>query len=402
MAFHEFPFPPGTPLFPRAEVVRVYLASYADHFHLRKHIKFNERVTHLTWDGHTQLWTLGAAGRDWKYDAVVIASGHFHVPRWPDISGINSWRRSSHSMWYREPSPFKGISVVVVGGGPSGIDISTEVSRVARSTIHAFPDAIPNDKVDPDGKLKHRGRVIAVSTVGSSVQFEDGTWERGVDHIIWATGYKFAFPFFSDLKVELPRDSEPVGAPTALPDHLINSTTHVFPLSRHIFPLRDYPSHSLAFIGLPIRLSPFPVWEAQAHAFAAVLVAPARFDAQLEEDAVLRRYAVLAEKCDGSASRIAAAWHRMSEDHPILKGQFEYTQNLLEYGGKTSWDVPNWAPGIYAQKDVLRSEWRALERLGLAEEWVRDVGKGGSDEWVILMNKILDRAPGDQREQSVP
>ena len=48
-----------------------------------------------------------------SFDAVVIASGHYHVCRVPDIPGLAEWKRRwpsrvQHSKTYRRPSQFKG------------------------------------------------------------------------------------------------------------------------------------------------------------------------------------------------------------------------------------------------------------------------------------------------------
>ena len=47
------------------------------------------------------------------FDTVVIASGHYHVCRVPNIPGLAEWKRKwpsrvQHSKNYRRPAPFKG------------------------------------------------------------------------------------------------------------------------------------------------------------------------------------------------------------------------------------------------------------------------------------------------------
>ena len=41
-----------------------------------------------------------------------------------------------HTHSYREPSPFAGQRVVVVGASASGEDISREIARVAKKVLH--------------------------------------------------------------------------------------------------------------------------------------------------------------------------------------------------------------------------------------------------------------------------
>ena len=48
-----------------------------------------------------------------KFDAVVVASGHYHAPRVPDIPGLAEWKRLypdriQHSKGYRSPKDYQG------------------------------------------------------------------------------------------------------------------------------------------------------------------------------------------------------------------------------------------------------------------------------------------------------
>lgn len=47
------------------------------------------------------------------FDAVVVASGHYHAARVPDIPGLADWKRAypdrvQHSKGYRRPEDFHG------------------------------------------------------------------------------------------------------------------------------------------------------------------------------------------------------------------------------------------------------------------------------------------------------
>jgi MFS transporter, ACS family, pantothenate transporter len=46
------------------------------------------------------------------FDAVVVASGHYHIPQVPDIPGLADWKRAwpsriQHSKSYRNPKGFE-------------------------------------------------------------------------------------------------------------------------------------------------------------------------------------------------------------------------------------------------------------------------------------------------------
>jgi len=46
-SFEDFPFPRGTPLYPRHDVVRGYLVAYADHFGVTPHIRVHSAVERI-------------------------------------------------------------------------------------------------------------------------------------------------------------------------------------------------------------------------------------------------------------------------------------------------------------------------------------------------------------------
>lgn len=62
------------------------------------------------------------------FDAVVIASGHYHACRIPDISGLAEWKkrwptRVQHSKSYRHPGSFKDQVSISQGLGAAGSNL---------------------------------------------------------------------------------------------------------------------------------------------------------------------------------------------------------------------------------------------------------------------------------------
>ena len=73
-----------------------------------------------------------AGGGAYRARAVVAATGSFRDGYLPDVPGRSEFRgRVLHSSDYRNPGPFVGQRVVVVGGGNSGVQIAVELARVA-------------------------------------------------------------------------------------------------------------------------------------------------------------------------------------------------------------------------------------------------------------------------------
>ena len=400
MAYADYPFPPSTPIYPPASVVCTYLRRYAEHFGLIPHIRFNTTVVSVEQNSTTHQWEVTiSTGESFLFDSIVVCNGKYRVPRFPDTPGLDTWLskgKASHSAWYRRPADLSGNNVIlVVGCGPSGRDITIELLSVpdeSRTIIHSITGASNEDK----GNLKIRGQISRFDDNNNGqgrVVFEDGTIESGIDYCILATGYQMSFPFFSDsvLRDAIP----PFDTLPALPDRLYNTTYGVFPFARHIFPLRAHDSKNLTLafmIGLPIRVVPFPLFEAQARAIFHVFDNPNSFDCIQETKDIIARYEQLLDEVGNSPARIAKVWH-------VVKGlgQFDYRDQLHELA-KESFRVEEWERLMYANKDVLRQVWKMLEKSGEAENWVKGIGENGRREWVGVLERMLGRA----REEGLP
>ncbi|KAF7983442.1 hypothetical protein HWV62_21706 [Athelia sp. TMB] len=394
MAYTSFSFPPSTPLFPPASTVLTYLKSYAAHFHLTQHIRLNTSVKDLRWDPVSNKWKaeLSNAPDKLDYDYIIVGNGHYNLPRYPEMPGLSKWLeegKAIHSAWYRHPHNL-GNTVLVLGGGPSGQDISSEMLDSARTVIHS----IPGTSADDEGRLKHRGRLIELTEDGHAV-FEDGRRDP-VDFVILATGYKTSFPFLesSALPIQFPQPVPP------LPREAYNSEYHVFPLAKHLFPIQSaFPPTSIAFVGLQKRVAPLPLLEAQARAVLRVFADPGALDPTREAVDIVTRYEELKAVCGDSPLAIAKAWHTTPDAE-----QFDYRNEMYAFaGGEPQVVVTDWEREMYAEKGVLRAAWRELERTGHADEWVKGVGEGGIEEWVDMMRRLIKHAekPGQQGSEEL-
>lgn len=67
------------------------------------------------------------------YDAIMICNGHYNEPIMPNILGKENFKgKIEHSNSFRSPEAYKDQRVLVVGGGPSGLDLTLQVSHVAK------------------------------------------------------------------------------------------------------------------------------------------------------------------------------------------------------------------------------------------------------------------------------
>jgi cation diffusion facilitator CzcD-associated flavoprotein CzcO len=81
------------------------------------------------------LWRVETSTGTWLYRAVISATGIFGSPVMPQIEGLPQFRgQVLHAHDFRDPAQVHGKRVLVVGNGPSGIDIAVAAGDVAQST----------------------------------------------------------------------------------------------------------------------------------------------------------------------------------------------------------------------------------------------------------------------------
>lgn len=254
MAFWDFPFEddlPGSTAgdFPGHQTVLHYLTAFTQHKGLDSLIRFDTRVKSIQPpDTLSSNWTLVTCRDETEYfDAIVIANGHYDQPRLPEISGIQSFSGTiSHSKNYRNPDSFASQRVMIWGAAASAQDLSREISSKAE---HVFWCGHPKPHLMtlPRPNISHHADPVKFD--GQSVYLSDKNLIPNVDHFIYCTGYHYDFPFLSDAIVNV-------------------SNNLVSPLYKDIIhPL--YPT--LAFIGIPYLIIPFPLFITQATWFAALL-----------------------------------------------------------------------------------------------------------------------------------
>ncbi|KAG2008749.1 flavin-containing monooxygenase/FMO family protein [Coprinopsis cinerea AmutBmut pab1-1] len=459
MCYSDFLFPPETPLFPKAAAVLQYLEAYADKFSLRPHILFNTTVTSVEPNSSDPSgefkWKIQTSTLSMDVDLVIVGNGHYSVPRYPTTPGLSTWlsesSKAQHAVFYRHPLPKHGDKVLVVGAGPSGRDISTELLSTGRTVIHSMTGTPSEDKLG--GKLKLRGRVKEYGDPQTgTLTFEDGSEETGVDFCILATGYEYSFPFLDSSVLHYPTSSDGASTPyppppPPLPTRLYNTSFNVFPLAQHLLPLipyhpsngdngspTSYPPTSLAFLGLLTRVSPLPLVEIQSKAVLAAFAHPENIDLTKEAVEVMNRYyellptGTMNQDPDEALKVVMKNWHKFEP-----QDQYDYRDNLASFVDFISSPappsatssptlptttstptpkVPSYERYFYSLKDILRSTWVKLEKSGEAEEWVRGVGQGGletsdsderlkkaKEEWVELMHRVVRRGEEDMERE---
>ena len=126
----------------RADVVD-YLESYADHHRLRTLLGTKVRRVDRQ-DGH---WVVRAGDDDLEAGHVVVATGPNHTPELPDWPGRDGFTGELvHASAYRNPSPYGGRDVLVVGAGNTGAEIAVDLveggARSVRLAVRTPPNIV--------------------------------------------------------------------------------------------------------------------------------------------------------------------------------------------------------------------------------------------------------------------
>ncbi|XP_046375796.2 flavin-containing monooxygenase 5-like isoform X1 [Haliotis rufescens] len=263
-SFSDFPIPSHFPPFLTCSMVHDYLKSYCENFGLGKHIHLNTKVINIRKSSDynvTGRWEVETeepqkTQRD-IFDFVMICSGFYKKPRFPDVEGMDTFRGSiEHSMKFKDAARYKGMNVLVVGNSNSSGDLAAESARFAHQVYYSVGEGmwmVPsivkngmpydlvllkrsnlwnaskfskvvanmcNDRLDhvlggicpssPPSRSRRmvndkvqynimNGRIKVVKTLTRlgphEAEFDDGTILKNLDAILFATGYQLLVDF---------------------------------------------------------------------------------------------------------------------------------------------------------------------------------------------------------------
>ncbi|XP_026315023.1 senecionine N-oxygenase-like isoform X1 [Hyposmocoma kahamanoa] len=199
MELRDFPAPDSWPSFPSWKLFYEYIKDYARHFDLEKHIKFLHIVTSVRREGN--VWKVKhkhiPSGEEFveEYDFVVVGTGHHSKPNMPNIPGERLFNGTIiHSHDYRVPDAYKDRRVLMIGSGPSGMDISLDVAETAKTLIHSHHSVVNFRTPFPANYIK-KPDVKEFNENGAI--FVDGTYED-LDDVIYCTGFEYDYPFIDE------------------------------------------------------------------------------------------------------------------------------------------------------------------------------------------------------------
>lgn len=298
------------PRFPRHARVLEYLHRFAIDTCIGDRVRLGHEVRQVVRDDG---WLVDGE----RFDAVAVCNGHFSEPRVPEIRGFAGFPGTAlHSHNYRRPDGFAGKRVVVLGSSVSGGDLSRELADVAEvffsGRLFEKRPPLPQQA----GPIKRCPPIANFDD--ADIVLTNGERIRDVDTMLFCTGYWYRFPFLASDVV-------------AVGDSWVKG------LYRQIVAVED---PSLAFIGLPFRIVPFPVFQRQARWLARSLAGRFPLPSLAERHRT---------HCDEIA-RLRDAGVAERHFHRLEDEQMDYMNRLAEQCGDRS--VPDWFVELWREHNA--------------------------------------------------
>lgn len=136
------PYPKGTPPFPTRDQVVEHLDRHVREAGVQLRLNCTaERIDPETGG----RWRLRTSTGDIHARHVVVATGLMHTPFTPDWAGRSSFTGEMvHSSKYRNPEPYAGKRVLVVGAGSSGMEIAHDLATAGAAKVWMAVRTPPN------------------------------------------------------------------------------------------------------------------------------------------------------------------------------------------------------------------------------------------------------------------
>lgn len=369
------PWPAGTPPNTTQDVIETYIQRLSATHGVHTVTHYNTRVEEINKEPGQTSWSVrtlalrdGCLEEETRlFEAVVIASGHYNLPRVPDIPGLEEWKalfrsRVMHTKQYRSPEMFSGQNVLLIGAGTSALDICRESDGIAAKLYQSarggqfdVPATLLPSGVERVGEVERfrlwdeketasqRSRG-GPSTIPGEVILKDGRVLKDIHHVVIATGYITSYPFLpsfhSDTRSR--NDAGPELLVTAEGDMVHN-------LHKDIFFIDD---PTLAFVGVPYHVATFSLFDFQAQLVARVLAGKATLPSREE----------MREEYDRRAREkgLGRGFHSLK----VAGGEIEYVKDLVDWANRDMAQLggtpmlghnDSWIDGYWAMRDKLKA-----------------------------------------------
>ncbi|XP_067633170.1 senecionine N-oxygenase-like [Eurosta solidaginis] len=199
MAYPDFDYPKNIKqsFISHHEVLK-YHQAYAKHFDLTPHIKLEHEVIRIRpYNGLWEVYVLNKRSNQLlvqEFNFIFVCNGCAVTPHYAPVKDWEKYQgKLMHSHMYRRARDFKDETVLIIGAGPSGMDLAHHICKYAKSvylshnvTQPPFSNLKPN--IVPKPAVKY-------FTPSGACFLDDSTHNFSV--VIYCTGFNYTAPFLS-------------------------------------------------------------------------------------------------------------------------------------------------------------------------------------------------------------
>ncbi|MDN2656611.1 NAD(P)/FAD-dependent oxidoreductase [Cobetia sp. 14N.309.X.WAT.E.A4] len=201
--------------YPPRAVIFDYLKGRVEKAGVRKFIRFNCPVRHVSFDDTRQQFTVSVHDQQSdtvvqeQFDHVIVASGHFSTPNVPEFPGFSEFNgRILHAHDFRDALEFKGKDLLLIGSSYSAEDIGSQCYKYGARSITTSYRTAPMGFAWPENWEE---KPLLQKVDRDTAYFRDGTHKK-IDAIILCTGYLHHFPFLDEpLRLKTANRMWPLG-----------------------------------------------------------------------------------------------------------------------------------------------------------------------------------------------
>jgi cation diffusion facilitator CzcD-associated flavoprotein CzcO len=162
-------FPKGTPIFP----TRDQMVEHIDRHAREEGIDLQLGTTAERIESENGGWLVRTSGGDITSAQVIVATGYEQTPFIPDWDGGSEFGGElTHAAAYRNPEPYVGKRVLVVGSGCTGMEVAHDLTEGGAAKVWLAVRTPPNILLR-QGPGPVPGDFIAVALFHAPVRFAD-------------------------------------------------------------------------------------------------------------------------------------------------------------------------------------------------------------------------------------
>lgn len=318
----------GRPIasYPPRAVLFDYIEGRVKKAGVRKRIRFNTAVQHVSFDEKDQQFTVSTkdlvADREHTetFDHVVVASGHFSTPNVPEFEGFDTFPgRILHAHDFRDAAEFKDKDLLIIGTSYSAEDIGSQCWKYGCKSVTVSHRTAPMGFDWPDNWQEVP---LLTKVEGRTATFSDGK-SCEVDAIILCTGYLHHFPFMQD-------------------DLRLKTNNRLYPVNLYNGVVWEH-NPRLMYLGMQDQWYTFNMFDAQAWYARDVILGRLSVPTQAEMHADIDRW--------------RAKEDALADDYGAIEFQGEYTLHLMAMTDYPDFDITGANQAFF--------EWKKHKKKGI-------------------------------------